>query len=193
MTDSETAVAPLEQRVKALEEKLAEAVCRIDALKHEDRVCIVCFSGEWDRLFAALTIASGALSLGQEVHLFFTFWAVSALRPHRPVKAGKRNFSQVMLAKMLPAGMKAAPLSKMNFMGMGKRMLGKIMKKQGVADIDQLLKDIKDLGARFYLCETSAGLFGLNCDELVEGDTMKKCGVATFMSLALKSKVVLFV
>jgi peroxiredoxin family protein len=183
----------LEQRVKALEERLAEAGGKIDRLKQEDRVCIVCFSGEWDRLFAALTIANGALSLGQEVHLFFTFWAVSALRSTSPGKAKGKSLTQSMLADMLPAGMKAAPLSKMNFMGMGKVMLGKIMKKQGVADIDQLLKDTKELGARFYLCETSAGLFGLGCEELVDGEKMEKCGVATFMSLAIKSRVVLFI
>ena len=70
----------LEERVAALEEELGTLKGLVEKEKRDDLVSLICFSGEWDRLFAALTIAAGALAMGQKVHLFFTFWAVSALR-----------------------------------------------------------------------------------------------------------------
>ncbi len=183
----------VDERIRALEEQVAGLKKEVAATRRANSVCIVCFSGEWDKLFAALTIANGALALGQEVHLFFTFWAVSALRAKGQAGAQDKSFIQSMLSSMLPTGIMSAPLSKMNYFGISKKMLRKLMAKEGVDDIDVLMKEAKELGVQLYLCETSAGLFGLKCEELEEGDKLKQCGVTTFLSFALKAKVVLFI
>jgi len=54
-------------------------------------------------------------------------------------------------------------------------------------------REMRELGANVHICTTSADLFGLDCEELNGGESINRCGVATFMSCALKSKVVLFV
>jgi len=182
-----------EERLAALEAEVVRLRLEV-AEKHPDKqVSLILFSGEWDRLFAGLTIASGALAMGYEVHLFFTFWAVSALRQKGQSSSDGKEFSQSMLGSMLPEGPAGAKLSHLNFMGLGKVMMRRLMKKHGVMDIDLLLKEVKELGAHLHLCETSSGLFGLQSSELADGEALDKCGVATFLSLAFKSRMVLFI
>jgi peroxiredoxin family protein len=86
-----------------------------------------------------------------------------------------------------------AQFSKFNFMGLGKYMLQRVMKKKGVEDIEALYEDVKELGAHIHLCETTAELFGVGCKEINAGDNVDQCGVTTFLSRALNSKLVLFV
>jgi hypothetical protein len=88
-TGISTEIKPAKDRMDRLEKEIQALKSQLDLQKSENKVNIICFSREWDRLFAALSIASGALALGSEVHLFFTFWAVSALRD--PDKKGKKG------------------------------------------------------------------------------------------------------
>lgn len=194
-TTLETRLGALEQEVKRLESQLEQ--------DQKNQMSIICFSGEWDRLFATLTIAVGALAMGMEVHLFFTFWAVSALRAEGRMNGngngsgngnGKsKSFLQSMFGRMLPIGPTRAPLSKFNYGGLGKLLMKRVMKQEGVEDIDVLFQEAKDLGAHFHLCETTAGLFGLECSELNIGESVDQCGVATFLYYAHRSKQVLFI
>lgn len=180
-------VAALEARITGIErQRDADQACN-------DAVCIVCFSGEWDRLFAALTIAAGALALGQQVHLFFTFWSVGVLRdPHRSVTR-HGSYAQSLLARILAAGPGQAPLSKFGFWGLGKAVLRREMSRTGVPDAETLFSEVRDLGAHIHVCESSARLFGLEPSELRDGGNIEICGVATFLSHALASRMTLFI
>lgn len=188
-----TNVSSLFARVQALEKEIKSLKGGIEAEKQEDMASIICFSGEWDKLFAALTIASGSLAMGMEVHLFFTFWGINALRCAARKNGQNKSFPQSVLARILPCGLGKARLSHLNFFGLGKFMMKKVMKKTGVDDIDILFSEIRELGAHFHLCNTTAELFGLQCSELTDIEKMDQCGVATFLSFALKSKTVLFI
>lgn len=44
------------------------------------KLSIIAFSGDFDRLTAVFTLATGAASLGYEVNLFFTFWGLDAIK-----------------------------------------------------------------------------------------------------------------
>ena len=188
-----TVTGTLEERFTALEEEVNTLRGQLELRRQEERVSIICFSGEWDRLFAALSIAAGALAMGMEAHLFFTFWAVSALRGADQVDGNGKSFLQSMFSRMLPCGPGRAPLSKFNYGGLGKLMMRRVMKEGGVEDVDTLFDEVKELGAHIHLCDTTSELFGLTCDELNAGENVDQCGVATFLSLAMKSKVVLFI
>jgi peroxiredoxin family protein len=186
--------------VESLREEIRDLRARLDRLESaaadsalDDSVSIVCFSGEWDRLYAAFTIANGALALGQDVHMFFTFWGATAVRCKGGGPALKRHWMQRMLGGMLPADIHAAKLSKMHFLGLGKWMMRVLMKHKNVADLPQLMSEARELGAHFYYCDTSLSLFGWGNSDLVDGDDSEWCGVSTFLSKALKSRVTLFV
>jgi len=186
-------IKPANDRIDRLEQEIQALKSQLDVQKSENKINIICFSREWDRLFAALSIASGALALGNEVHLFFTFWAVSALRD--PDKKGQkgRALVQRVFSRLMPAGFASAPISYGQSMGIGKFFLKNLMKKKGIDDIDTLFRDVMDLGAQLHVCETSTVMFGLDCEELQESDKINQCGVTTFLSHALKSKMTLFI
>ena len=185
--------------VESLREEIRDLRSRLDRLEsggdpaRDDSVSIVCFSGEWDRLYAAFTIANGALALGQEVHMFFTFWGATAVRRKGGGPALKRHWMQRMMGRMLPADIHAARLSKMHFFGLGKWMMRLLMKQKDIADLPQLMNEARELGARFYYCDTSLSLFGWNNADLVDGDDSEWCGVSTFLAKSLKSRVTLFI
>ena len=44
---------------------------------------IIVFSGDFDRVMAALIIANGAAAMGDDVTMFFTFWGLNILRKPR--------------------------------------------------------------------------------------------------------------
>ena len=186
----------LNENLKNFEEKLNRLDQELNRIKNEDSVSIVCFSGEWDRLFAAFTIANGALALGKEVHLYFTFWGTSAVRNnsrHQTTHTNNKTFTQKMLGWILPKSATEAPLSKLNMGGLGKKIMGKMMRSKGVDDLPTLIQQARELGAHFHYCDTSLQLFGFCDDDLMDGPDSDWCGVSTFLSLAFKSRVTLFI
>jgi peroxiredoxin family protein len=65
-----------------------------------DRTTIILHSGEMDKLYSALIIGTGALSMGMESTIYFTFWGLQRLKK---------------------GGLEKGKLSKMNMMEWGNR------------------------------------------------------------------------
>jgi peroxiredoxin family protein len=191
--DTSSKIIDTEKRIKQLEIELFMLKEKIEEIQHHDSVAIICFSGEWDKLFAAFTIANGAISLGKEVHMFFTFWGATAMRDKNGKTSKRKSFSQKAIGKMLPTNINATSLSKLNFYGLGKILMKKEMKKQNIDDLQTLMKQAHDLGAHFHCCDTSLQLLGFDCDELIQKDKTDWCGVSSFLSIALESRVTLFI
>lgn len=184
----------LRRRVEMLEKRVSESAPAAKLAPGADNaVSIVCFSGDWDRLFAAFTIANGALALGQDVHMFFTFWGAVALRRKSVWSRIRRNWMQNLMGLLLPGSIREAPLSKMHFGGLGKWMMGVLLKRKGIEDLPELMSQARELGAKFYCCDTSLELFGWKGEDLVDGLDSNWCGVATFLGTALKGKITLFI
>src|SRR5215472_11148382 len=102
-------------RVLALEERLRELEKRLSYVEGqaaEDRVALVVFSGELDRVLAAFIIATGAAAMGQQVSMFFTFWGLSVLK--KDSKLSGKTFFQKMMALMTPGSSRSLPVSQMN-------------------------------------------------------------------------------
>jgi hypothetical protein len=71
---SQTVTAGIESlldRITALQQRIAE----LEASGPDDRISLVVFSGDLDRILAAFIIATGAAAMGQQVDMYFTFWA----------------------------------------------------------------------------------------------------------------------
>lgn len=184
------ALAAEVERLRARVEELAE---RGEGDQRENSVSLVCFSGEWDRLFAAFVVANGALAMGQEVHMFFTFWASAALRDSTSKNGRRKSVMERMIGWMLPSGPDAAPLSRMHWGGLGKLFIGHRMKQCGIERLGELVDQARELGAHLHLCEMSSDILGIDCGDLIGDDSIDACGVATFLTKALKGKVVLFI
>jgi peroxiredoxin family protein len=177
--------ASLEARIQALETHLVEVEERLP----EDRLTIVVFSGDLDRVLASLIIATGALAMGQQVSMFFTFWGLNALRKQR-IMDGK-NLPEKMMAMMTPATTHQMGVSKLNFFGVGASMLRYMMKEKNVETFESLLDLAEEMGATMYSCTMSQDVMGIKREEL--RDNTEDAGVAGFLADALRSKATLFV
>lgn len=177
----------LEERVSALEEEVRQ----LRSAMPEDRATIVVFSGDLDKALASFVIATGAAAAGLETSMFFTFWGLSVLKREGATAQGGRSLKERMFSMMTPASSKALGVSKMNFFGVGARMLRSMMQEKGIASLEELIDVARDLGVKFIACTMSMDAMGVSQEELVPG--LEYGGVATYMADASRSKVTLFV
>jgi len=180
--------------VEDLAKQVADLRRQIENIKPgaEERVSIIVFSGELDKVLAAFVIATGAVAMGMEAVMFFTFWGTPVLRDSGK-SAGGKDLMGKMFGFMLPKGRNAIKLSKMNMGGMGTAMMKSLMKKKNVASLDQMVEMAAELGVKIYVCEMSMSLMGFKREEFIDYPNLEYVGVATFLEQAKNSKVQLFI
>lgn len=177
-----------------IEKQIQELQKKVNKLEKgtKDQLSMVVFSGDLDKILAAMIIATGATAMDMKVKLFFTFWATASLRAPEKNVSGK-NFMSKMFGIMLPKGSKKLKLSKMNMAGMGTAMMKGIMKKNKVASLEEMFVLAGELGVEINICEMSMNLMGFKKEEMIDYPHMNICGVATFLNDASESKVQLFI
>ncbi len=178
-------IEALAAEVAELKKKMAELEPRTVG----NRATLVVFSGELDKVLAAMVIATGAATVGLEVSMFFTFWGLSALKKGRTL-AGK-DIMEKAFSLMTPKGVSGLPVSKMNFAGAGAVMLKKMVKNADVASIEEMFAMAREAGVRMVACTMSMDVMGITEKELVDG--VELGGVATYLGDAADSKVTLFI
>jgi peroxiredoxin family protein len=175
----------LEARLIEMEARLAEVEERLP----EDRITIVVFSGDLDRVLASFIIATGALALGQQVSMFFTFWGLNALRKQRILNG--KNLPEKMMSLMTPASTGQMGVSQMNFFGIGAKMLRFMMKNKNVESFEDLIDLAEEMGATMYSCAMSRDVMGISQEELRE--SAEEAGVAGMLADGLRSRATLFI
>jgi peroxiredoxin family protein len=101
------------------EKQLSELKSKVEALaadQPENKLSMIVFSGDLDKALAAFVIATGAVAMGMEVVMFFTFWGTPLLRDQLK-KVGGKDLMGTMFGTMLPKGTGQVKLSKMNMAG----------------------------------------------------------------------------
>jgi peroxiredoxin family protein len=156
-----------------------------------EKVTLVVFSGEADTALAAFNIAIGAVSMGMEVSMFFTFWGLNIIKKNEgPIKS--KGIMRKMLNFMNRGGSKRLPLSKFHMFGLGKWMMGKLMREAKFPSVGEMIVLAKQSGVKFIACTTSMGIMGISKEAFIpEVDSF--AGVATYLAEARESKVNLFV
>ena len=137
-----------------------------------DRVTIVLHSGDMDKVYSALIIANGALAMGMEASIYFTFWG---------------------LQRLTKGGLEKGPLSKMHFLGLGKWMVKQRMKRANVASLERLLRDFKELGGKIIACEMTMEIMGIRREDLREDLIDEYGAVGSYIQEARHSQVTLFI
>ncbi len=156
-----------------------------------DKTTLVVFSGDLDKVMAALIIANGALAMGKPVSLFFTFWGLNVLR-RADAPPLKKSIIESAFGVMLPKGAgRLSSLSKMNFAGMGAPLMKHVMAEKRVATPAQLLADLVEGGAQIIACQMSMDVMGIRKEELIDG--VELGGVAAFLGEAQESATTLFI
>lgn len=173
-------------------EQLKAQIAAVEKKTTENKISMIVFSGDLDKVLASFIIATGSVAMGMEVVMFFTFWGTSVLRDKGKDVGGKDIMSK-MFGAMLPKGTGKAKLSKMNMGGMGTAMMKSLMKKKNVASLEQMLEMAAELGVKIFVCEMSMDLMGFKREEIINYPDLTYCGVAKFLEEAQNSRVQLFI
>ncbi len=143
-------------------------------------VAFICYSGELEKTWAALILASTAGAMEMPAKVFVTFWGLQTfVRDDRRITG--ENWMQKMMSFMQRPGISHRKLSKMNFLGMGPWMMRKLAKQYNVASPKELLEMAQALGVEFIPCQMTMDMFGIKREDLIEG-MGEPVGAATYLS-----------
>ncbi len=156
-----------------------------------DKLTLVVFSDDLDKVMASMIIANGALAMGKPVSLFFTFWGLDVLR-REDAPARNKPLMDRMFSSMLPSGVDhLTSISKMDMHGLGAKMIRKVMHDKGVETPGHLLQNLVEGGAQLIACQMSMDVMGIHQSELIDG--VEIGGVAAFLGEASESGTTLFI
>ena len=96
-----------------------------------------------------------------------------------------------MFAKMMPRGAEKMPISKMQFLGMGPKMIKKVMKKHNAMPVSDLVELAKEQDITLLACTMTMDLLGLKKEELMDG--IEYGGVAAYIAEGENGAVNLFI
>jgi peroxiredoxin family protein len=137
-----------------------------------EKATIVVESGDFDKLYSALIIGNGALAMGMEVSMFFTFFGLLRLKKGQLDKG---------------------PLSRMHFLGLGKWMVKRRMRKANAASLERMLADFVELGGRIMACDMTMEIMGVTKEDLRDDLISDYCAVGSYVQEARGSTITLFI
>ena len=138
----------------------------------KNKATIIAHSGDMDKIYSALIVANGALSMGMEASIFFTFWGLQRLKK---------------------GGLDKGPLSRMNMFGLGRWMVRRKMKAANTASLDRMLSDFVELGGKILACDMTMEIMGIKREDLRDDLISDYCAVGTYVNKARESAITLFI
>lgn len=176
--------------ITAVLEKGNEACPVVKSGNSGNNKTLIVFSDDLDKALASFVIANGAASTGRKVTMFFTFWGLNVIKKEHPGKVKKDTMGK-MFGMMLPSSSRKLSLSKMNMMGMGTKMMRKIMRNKQIDSLESLIEQARANGVEFIACQMSMDVMGVKKEEFIDGVNVG--GVATYLERAEEANVNLFV
>jgi peroxiredoxin family protein len=113
-------------------------------------------------------MSTAAAASGYQAKVFITFWGLLPFVKDQKRIVGE-NWMQRMLSFMQRPGISHLRLSKMNFLGMGPWMIGRLSKQYNVATPPELLEAAQAMGVEFIPCQMTMEMFGLQREDMIDG------------------------
>ena len=151
-------------------------------MSENKKLSLIAFSGDYDKLTAVFTLATGAAAVGYEVNIFFTFWGLDAIKQ----KTGRAFIGSNWLTKLfgyMMGGLSVTPNSRFNFCGIGPKIFRRLMRKNNVATLEELVEAANLLGVNLYACEMAMHVLGLKKEDFIP-EVKDVLGVASFLNLS---------
>lgn len=182
--------AEVARQLSAYREETEHRLAALRERTVDDAATIVVFSGDLDKVFSALVIATGAAAAGLETSMFFTFWGLAALKKKAAAGAPRKPI-QKLVGMLTGSGTGSLGLSKLNYFGIGARLLRKMMKDEQIATVEELMAVAREQNVKLIACTMSMDAMGIAREDLVDGLTYG--GVASYLADAVRSRVTLFI
>jgi peroxiredoxin family protein len=190
---SQTLTADLADDVSRRLDRLEQQLAAIELEQpNANHLNLLVFEGTRDRLLAAFVIATSAAACGMKVTMFFTFWAIAALRKDGSLKQ-RKTWVERAFGYLLPSCPAKTRLSQLNMGGVGGYLLKREMKKKNIADLDQLIETAAGLGVEICICEMSMRLMGIEREELISYPNLEFGGAARFVDQSASANTTLFI
>jgi peroxiredoxin family protein len=138
------------------------------AHEHPDKLSVIVFSGDYDRVHYAFVMASAAAAVNTAVTLFFSMDACHALTPE---------------------GWKALPASE----GRKGADVDADYAAKNVAQLEILIEACVAFDVRFIVCEMALRAKGLAFEDLRTDMPLESGGVVTFLTDASKDGAMVFI
>jgi peroxiredoxin family protein len=154
-------------------------------------ILIICYSGELEKIWAAMILATTGAAMGATVRVFLTFWGLQAFVKDE-VRITGDGTMQKMMSFMQRPGISHRKLSKMNFLGMGPWMMYKLADQYKSSKPKELLEVAQAMGVEFMPCQMTMEMFGLKREHMIDG-LGDPVGAATVIGLMQGGDAPLFI
>jgi peroxiredoxin family protein len=176
------------------EAELPTTRTQVAPYEHDERahkkLVIIAWSGDLDKVWPQMILATSGAAMGMETTIFFTFWGLFSLVKNEKRLTGE-NWMQKMVAMMDHPGVEHLKLGKMNFAGAGPVMMKKLAKEHSVASPGELLAMAVELGVKLVPCQMTMDLLGLKREDMMDG--LGEPAGATTMLLEAQDAITLFI
>jgi peroxiredoxin family protein len=170
---------------------VAEDTQTAEPVPEKEKMVLIAASGDLDKAWPVLILATTGAAYGLDVTIFFTFWGLSILK-----KPGAGVTGDDWRQKMLSIFHKGTPdglhLSKLHFAGLGPTMMKSLADDKNVASVQELLDTAQALGVKLWPCQMTMDLMGLTSHDLIDG-LDKPAGAGSAVSLMKEASISLFI
>ncbi|NQV54398.1 MAG: DsrE/DsrF/DrsH-like family protein [Rhodospirillales bacterium] len=164
-----------------------------NAVENAKSMSIIVTKGTLDWAYPPFILATTAAAMDVKVSMFFTFYGLQLLKKkmdHLQISTlGNPGMEMPMMGMhmTMPNIVSALPGAD----AMATTMMRNLIKKKGVASIEELRATAVEQDITLIGCQMTMGLFELEKDQLMDG--IEIGGAATYMETALKSDINLFI
>ncbi len=163
----------------------------LDSGENTKKMTIIVTKGTLDWAYPPFILGTTAAAMDVEVTMFFTFYGLQLLKkdldlkistlgnPAMQMPMGGLHMSMPNLVSALPGVDRGATT-----------MMKNLMKKKGVASIEDLREAAVDMDVKLIGCQMTLDLFEYDREEMI--DEMEIGGAATWMENALNSDINLY-
>jgi peroxiredoxin family protein len=156
------------------------------------RMTLIVTKGTLDWAYPPFILATTAAAMGVEVTMFFTFYGLALLKKDLNLQIsplGKPDMEMPIMGMHMKMPNIVGVLPGVN--AMATTMMKNLIKKKGVASIDELRNLALEAEVNMIACQMTLDLFEMRKEDLIDGVTLG--GAATYMEGALKSDINLYI
>ncbi len=156
------------------------------------QMSIIVTKGTLDWAYPPFILATTAAAMDVKVTMFFTFYGLPLLQKKLNLQIsplGKPDMAMPMMGMHMKMPNLVAAVPGVN--AAATTMMKNLIKKKGVASIEDLREAAIESDVRFIGCQMTMDLFEFDKKDMIDG--IELGGAATYMEEALKSDINLFI